>query len=67
MPLMQVLLEVDQKPREAEDDDESEIVAQLQGGLMGMMPGGAMMMPPGAARMMADAAGGGARGICQNM
>jgi C-terminal processing protease CtpA/Prc/Tol biopolymer transport system component len=55
---MQVLLEVDQKPREAEDDDESEIVAQLQGGLMGMMPGGAMM-PPGAARMMmADAAGG---------
>ena len=45
---MQVLLEVDQKPREAEDDDESEIVAQLQGGLMGMMPGGAM--PPGAAR-----------------
>ena len=53
---MQVLLEVDQKPREAEDDDESEIVAQLQGGLMGMMPGGAM--PPGAARMMADAAGG---------
>ena len=29
---MQVLLEVDQKPREAEDDDESEIVAQLQGG-----------------------------------
>ena len=54
---MQVLLEVDQKPREAEDDDESEIVAQLQGGLMGMMPGGAMM-PPGAARVMADAAGG---------
>jgi C-terminal processing protease CtpA/Prc len=34
---MQVLLEVDQKPREAEDDDEQEIVAQLTQGMM--MPG----------------------------
>jgi hypothetical protein len=34
---MQVLLEVDQKPREAEDDDEQEIVAQLT---QGMMPWG---------------------------
>jgi hypothetical protein len=40
---MQVLLEVDQKPREAEDDDEQEIVAQLT---QGMMPGG-MMGPMG--------------------
>jgi hypothetical protein len=45
---MQVLLEVDQKPREAEDDDEQEIVAQLTQGMM--MPGG-MMGPMGAGAM----------------
>ena len=53
---MQVLLEVDQKPREAEDEDEEEIVAQLQGGMMAMMPGGAGPAA-GAMSMMMDAAG----------
>ena len=58
---MQVLLEVDQKPREAEDEDEREIVAQLQGGMMAMMPGGAGG-PAGAMAMMMDAAAGGGYG-----
>ena len=67
---MQVLLEVDQKPREAEDDDEQEILAQLTGGMM--MPG-AMGPMTGAMGMMMDAAsptgtlggygGGYARGV----
>ena len=43
---MQVLLEIDQKPREEKDDDETEVLAQLQqgggGGFMeSMMSGGA--------------------------
>ena len=53
---MQVLLEVDQKPREAEDDDEQEILEQLSQGMM--MPGamGPMAGMSGAMGMMMGAA-----------
>ena len=47
---MQVLLEIDQKPREAKDDDEEEIMAQLQGG------GGFMDAPGGAGGAYATSA-----------